>query len=106
MCGVSGDGAEIFDGAVEHFLVEAADGELGEVGAGAVGFDRGFVAVLLVAEDGVGVAIEEVGDVGDAAGLAAGEPGELAEDTLDVVVVVGGEAEADDEGDHKGECRA
>jgi len=47
----SGDGGQIFDVAVEHLLVEAADGVLGEVG-----------------------------DEGDAAGLFAGFGGEGAVD--------------------------
>ena len=66
-----GDGGEVFYGAVEHLLVQTADGELGEVRRSAVKLDGSFVKILLVDDNSVSVAIDEVWDVGDAAGLAA-----------------------------------
>ena len=71
-----GDGGEVFELAVLHELVEAADGILVEVRRGAVVVQGGLVLILLVDEDGGGVALDEVGDIVDAAGLAAGGRGE------------------------------
>jgi hypothetical protein len=71
-----GDCGQVFHLAVLHELVEAADGVLGEVRRVAVLIKGGLVPVLLVDEDGGVVTLDEVGDVGDATGLAAGGLGE------------------------------
>ena len=80
------DCGQVFDLAIFHQLVEAADGVLVEVGRVAVLVKRGLVGVLLVDQDGGGVVFDEVRDVGDAAGLLAGGGGQRAEDLGDLFV--------------------
>ena len=50
--------------------------------------EGGLVFVLLVDEDGGVVALDEVGDVGDAAGLLAGGVGERTKYLDDLLVII------------------
>src|SRR5581483_3888588 len=98
-CG-SGQSVKHLQGADQHALVQPADGVHGKVRRGAVGIERGLIAVLLVDDDGVGIRLDAVGNVADAARFGARGGGELAKDRGNLFAVFRAEGHADGEGDH------
>ncbi len=59
----SGDGGEVFDVAFEHVLVQAADRILGEVRRRAMSLRGGFITILLVDDDRIMIALDDMRDV-------------------------------------------
>jgi hypothetical protein len=97
---MSGDGGKVFDDALEHLLVETSDGIFGEVRGGSMILGCSLVAILFVDQDGVGTALDKVGYVIDASVLLPREAGELAEDSNDLLTIIGAERHTYGEADH------
>lgn len=97
----SGDGDEGLERTVEHLLVETSDGVFGEVRGGAVVLGGGFVTILLVDDDGVGIAVDGVRNVADTTFFLAREAGKLAEDLNNFLAIITAEVHTDGEADHK-----
>ena len=96
----SGESDEVLAGAIEHFLVKTADGIFSEVRRLAVCVGGCRVFVLLVDEDGVGIAFDAVRDVADTAGLSARGFGELTQDFGDLFPVFRRELHSNSKADH------
>jgi hypothetical protein len=77
--GFSGKSNQILYAALEHLLIEAADGVKLEMLRGSMVGQGLGVAVLLVENDSVRILFEMVRNVGDAAGLQARGSGQEAE---------------------------
>ena len=97
----SNESKEVFNAAIEHFLVDSGDGIFLEVLGLAVGGEGLLVGVLFVNQDGFGIALKLMGNIRDTSGLLARGGGEQAQAFRDFGAIFLMELEADDKADHE-----
>ena len=97
----SGDKGQGLDLAVQHLLIKTTDSELCEVRRRAVVLYGGFVAVLLVDDNRIGLPINKMRNIADAAWLEARFARNLAQNVLDIVVVFGQKTHANGKTNHR-----
>src|ERR1700679_2769982 len=96
----SGQSDEVFADPLPHLLVEPAYGVTLEVRRLLMGFKRLLARVLLIDDDGVGIAVNRVRNVCGAAGFLARGESQGTKNLRDFGAVLRGKSHANGEADH------